>query len=687
MATASDIDLRHEGTVFDCPICLERLKVPKYLPCLHTFCEQCIHSYIETCVGTSRNSDAQTLNFECPVCRQKVVAPEADITPENWANKLPLNHILISLLDNKDKLTSTCDQEESVLCEPCKRVKERKNAKFYCSNCDDSLCETCFSYLHRRIPHYKNHTITNISASPHKIFSSSILEVDHCSIHKNKPLDFYCFDHEKLGCCVCFNAVHQNCMNVKSVDEVVEKVNPEHIDTIFATMKAKTESEIQKMNRNLDHLKDQHKRIQTDVVCLVEEVKSKLDGLQNKFLKDFEVTHENEKSKLSNTQMCLENFLETLTRSAKTLRATSSGSKRQMFLTAEWIKTQLLKDLVDIEKQNKHQGHVEYEWEEDSVLKSIKNIDTVFNVQVKKDRRSIIPELRKGVDSLKSIHVISLPKPKTSPMKDPASITVNHVASYCVKCLEDTVTPWITGGVFLENGSLIIVDKHNHSVKEVSPMGSVKVLFSKKMEDIRGICSFGRDEKIFVSIGENISEFSVSPSFKYLKDFKTEKMEMYQLMLMNDCIYAHTGNPWCVRVIQKDGTISKTLSGSNCGFGFFTLSCNAKTIIYSKSGSVICDEINSGEEVFHCSQTQTRIARKGAKGIGVDIYNNIYVCDCKEGSVVQISKDGQQIRRILPALHVIKKPYALCFDKIGKKFFVSSWLETHSMIEVYELNL
>ncbi|XP_062579279.1 E3 ubiquitin-protein ligase TRIM45-like [Saccostrea cucullata] len=684
MATASDMDLRQEGTVFDCPICLERLKVPKYLPCLHTFCEQCIHSYIETCARTPSRSEVQTLTFECPVCRQKVVAPEADVTPENWANKLPLNHLLLSLLDNKVKLTPTCDQGGSVLCEPCKRVNERKSAKFYCSNCDDSLCETCFSYLHRRVPHYKNHNITDISASPHKIYSSSVLEVEHCSIHKNKPLDFYCLDHEELSCSVCFYALHKKCVNIKTVNEVADKLNPEQIDGIFSTMKAKTESEIQKTNVNLDRLKDQHKRIQTDVVCFVEEIKNKLDGLQSKFLKDLEVTHENEKSQLSNTQMCLENFLETLTRSAKTLKATSNtSSKRQLFLTSEWIRTQLIKDLDDIEKQNKHQGHVEYEMEEDPVMKSINSVETLCNIHVKRDRKSIIPDLNKGVDSLKC--VISLPKPRISLMKDPASVTVNHVASYCVKCPEDTTTPWVTGGVFLENGSLIIVDKHNHSIKEVSPSGSVKVLFSKKTEDIRGICHSGRDETIFVSMGENISEFSLSPSFKYLRDLKTEKMEFYQLISLNDCIFAHTGNPWCVREIQKDGTVLKTLNGSNCGFGFFTISCDAKSIIYSKSGSVICDEINSGEEVFQCSQAQMGINRKGVKGLGVDIYNNVYICDCKEGCVVQISKDGQQIRRILPALHVIKKPYALCFDKNGKRFFVSSWLEYHGMVEVYEL--
>ncbi|XP_048752403.2 transcription intermediary factor 1-beta-like [Ostrea edulis] len=562
MATSRTCEFEESltGTVFDCPICLERLTVPKYLPCLHTFCKQCIESYLEKFVqhlGTSTY-------FECPVCRQKVIAPEANITSVDWANKLPINHLLLSL--ESGTRTHNIADCESVLCKPCQRVHERRRAKFYCSNCDDNLCETCFTYLHKRIPHYENHKISKISEP------NLTLDVGRCLIHKNSVLEVYCFDHEELGCNECSNILHQGCTNVKSVDEVAEHFDTETIDSAVARMKIKTETEIQKTKLNSKQLEDQSKQIHLCVLNLVDDIKKRLDVLQDSFLKEFEVTHEHEKSCLSSTQGCLEGFSKTLTRYEEMLRLTKTRSKKQLFLTALRIKPQLLEELNDFRKWSKCQGHTEYQWEENSRWKDITEADNIVNVQVKKSERNFIPDLKREEDSFN----------------------------------------------------------------------------------------------------------------RYVKDFQTKKMKSYQLIPVNDHIFAHTDNPWCIKVIQKNGVITKTLKGSNCGFGYFALSRNGRRIVYSTSNSVICEEID-GEEVFHCSEKQTGLTRKGARGIGVDFHDNIYICDSKGGSVVKISASGEQAKIIMPSLCHIKKPYALSFDKSGKRFFVGSWLETHGMIEVYEL--
>ena len=86
------------NAILICPICLEHYKTPKYLPCLHTFCEGCIQTYIAS--GFKRGSKKA---FDCPVCRSKVAAPAVGCSPEKWATCLPRNFLITGLLE-KEKL-------------------------------------------------------------------------------------------------------------------------------------------------------------------------------------------------------------------------------------------------------------------------------------------------------------------------------------------------------------------------------------------------------------------------------------------------------------------------------------------------------------------------------------------------------------------------------------------------------
>ena len=681
MATAHFLEV--DVSVFDCPICLERYKVPKVLPCLHTFCRQCIHAYVESFAKPESAEDENSAHYiECPVCRQRVVAPRPNISSEDWANTFPGNHLLLSLQEMNDGQETP---KNSVLCEPCKRVNERKIALFYCSNCDEKLCKSCYSYMHSRITQYLNHSVTGIIAT-HSILPSSN-DVDHCIIHKNKSVRFFCFDHEELSCSVCYDAIHHKCTNVKPLDEITENNNEEqleHISCVIASLKRKLNSEIKKTITNVQQIEELQETIKNDVVTFVNDAKIRLDELQDKFLKNLEVMHAFEKSCLQNKQITLENFVQNLAHSELTLtKANANRPSRMKFLTKQRVKIDLTRHFDDFIKQENSYNWTTYEWNENDMLKSIKEMENIGNVRVIHDDSDFVSDLKREIELIKTPTPMNLQN-----LTNKASVVVNYVTSYFVRCQEDETVPWITDGEFLKDGSLMMVDKKNSSIKRISSTtGTTSVLLSKKSEEIRGLCTTDGDEKVFVSVGDTISEFSLSPTFRYEKDFSKEKMEFYQLVARQHNIFAHIGNPWCVRVIRKsDGKILKTLTGSSCGYGYFALSRDGNRIIYSKPGSVVCDEVESGNQVFQCSLKELGTVRKSIKGIGVDFHDNIYVCDSIGSSIIQISNDGKFVRKVIPKLHQIKKPYAICFDKSGKKFFVSSWLDTHCKIELYELH-
>lgn len=72
-----------EWGVLDCPICLETLRDPKCLPCLHTFCELCIQSFIDSSI-TDCVQKKKTISFDCPVCRLVIPSPAKNVSAKEW---------------------------------------------------------------------------------------------------------------------------------------------------------------------------------------------------------------------------------------------------------------------------------------------------------------------------------------------------------------------------------------------------------------------------------------------------------------------------------------------------------------------------------------------------------------------------------------------------------------------------
>ena len=77
--------------ITDCPICLDTLKKPKALPCLHTFCLECHVKY-----GREGDKNKSGDELPCPLCRQmfKVTADGFD--------KLQTNFFIEELLEKEN---------------------------------------------------------------------------------------------------------------------------------------------------------------------------------------------------------------------------------------------------------------------------------------------------------------------------------------------------------------------------------------------------------------------------------------------------------------------------------------------------------------------------------------------------------------------------------------------------------
>ena len=216
-----------------CPICFESFKTPRYLPCSHTFCHNCLSSYIlSTC-----KSKENPVGFPCPLCRQFVPAPSSFGEPEKWTELIPINTIVLTMCKKQDQF-----------CDACRRADEEEVATDWCKSCLESLCITCVK-SHKRSAASQNHeliSLPNVVNVPIEIESRA-----SCKDH-NAPVEYMCFDHEELCCSTCVCTYHRKCDRVDEIEKsaknliqsgILEKLGQELLQHYDVLLQAKTEGE------------------------------------------------------------------------------------------------------------------------------------------------------------------------------------------------------------------------------------------------------------------------------------------------------------------------------------------------------------------------------------------------------------------------------------------------------------
>ena len=109
-----------------CPLCIDRLRDPRALPCQHVFCCSCLKSI------PSSNLPYPTI--ACPLCRRTF--------PYNGADQFPISYIHRQLLELIPK-----NYDVNGKCTKC----QEKTSLVLCSCCDFLLCQKCFSNDRQKI--------------------------------------------------------------------------------------------------------------------------------------------------------------------------------------------------------------------------------------------------------------------------------------------------------------------------------------------------------------------------------------------------------------------------------------------------------------------------------------------------------------------------------------------------------
>ena len=197
-----------------CSLCLEQFVNPRKLPdCGHCFCETCLITYM-----TKLNDNNELENkLKCPVCTIHNTIPE-EIAIKEWVMMLETDRA-------KGQRNENIEQNR---CASCKFLDEDTKPDIFRLDCLEKLCHGCSKSRHtyKPIQHHKcidiEKAIKNDDGAKTISMLSEYLDPT-CDSHPDEAINYYCKDNEVFCCASCRLTDHKKCNSVFKVKELVEE--------------------------------------------------------------------------------------------------------------------------------------------------------------------------------------------------------------------------------------------------------------------------------------------------------------------------------------------------------------------------------------------------------------------------------------------------------------------------------
>ena len=276
----------------ECPLCLETVKNPKTLPCLHSFCLECLDK-----LANFARRQLQT-KIKCPVCQTSFSIPETD-TFANLPSSFHLNR-LVDVLALHDS---------TVQVQKCNSCDESNPATSFCFVCQSFMCESCFQ-AHQRLKATRDHRNVLIDKLQAQDVQELIERPIMCSkkYHKDQPLEFYCQDCKVLICQKC-SVVSHNRHNMTDTQQAAQEQKIQMAEAV-AKLKAEVllyKNEIKKQTdlkeKNLTDILNAEKKMTDSVEEWIRDLREHEKKMKQKFREIYEVEQKQHATRLENLEL------------------------------------------------------------------------------------------------------------------------------------------------------------------------------------------------------------------------------------------------------------------------------------------------------------------------------------------------------------------------------------------------
>ncbi|KAL3886957.1 hypothetical protein ACJMK2_026913 [Sinanodonta woodiana] len=639
-----------------CPICIETLKVPRTLTCLHTFCQHCLSKYIQ-------ESDCSLVgkpSFNCPVCCRPTYPPSAESKqPKEWAGLFPQNTALLVLLgEEKAKV--------DFLCDPCSSEEQSIIAMGFCVECREYLCESCIN-AHKKIKIAKGHrilTIDEISKSPDIIMNLNVSS--SCTIHTDKEIEYFCKDHKTVCCVKCSIIDHRSCselVDLKTNAKSALEEDPRDVFEILRRIEDFLMSHMQTSKSNIKRLETQTNEIVSTIKNAREQVNKLFDVIENYVEEKGRQLYKEESIKLNDLNQECQSQLTAVQGSRKLLDAILRlGNETHVFLTARQIQTQLTNYREQIVKKY-------------TAIES-KEITLTLHESLK-TLMSLAADQLATVQTEIKVDMLSLDVIFRTPTLDSVIELEGHNSGS---------TPFFRGSVWLPNGSILLCDNVNDTCCLYSP--EYTHLADLTVKDPWNVCFVGGDEvAVTMTQAKKIQFLTCTAPITPTRSFTTRYYCDGVAALSEDKLvisgYNDSSNQnyyWSILNTQGKEEYYHEIDQEGETVTYLAVN-ETKTRLYMSCydiNTVYCFGLNGQ---LHFVYTNEQL--KGPTGIGVDRDNYVYVAGYQSNNIHQLLPDGNLIQ--ISTIGIPNTPWTLTFDKSGTRFLLTSESDMSHKCHIYVL--
>ncbi|XP_076071970.1 uncharacterized protein LOC143043651 [Mytilus galloprovincialis] len=645
MATVGQIN---EHDVFTCPICLETLKSPNSLPCLHTFCETCIGEFI---VSTEQRAEQKLSNYPCPVCRTVVTPNNPEDEASQWAASLPHNFTISSLMENSKSVKQECHL--------CKRRDKISEATQWCRDCDEALCDECLQ-LHGFMKLFVDHKVIRIDEMN---FPSIVEEPDlsmisdSCPVHTSKVLEAFCFDHQQLCCLLCITLHHRKCEQVQAIEEM-EKPKSDKLSMLLSEIndiKVKVEKVMKEKKGEKEKLDTSLTEIEKEASQFILSIKDKLDSLLAVFIKRLVITREESENAFQNkvkTFEKLSNYFEKLHCKTKTVE--KHGTLNQMFIHFEKSKAELKSLLTEASSVWNTSSISEAKLVKSAKLDQVENIDGLIELESFKttpvEINAYVEQLLPSRSSLLS---------KTHPYRSFDSFVLKHTQTIDLDGFD------VYGGVFVSDEVIVFGGKVVESVGKLKAINFLnkrivaESTFSTKLK--RLAFDFESATLCVSCYGSKLYRLNFVNLFKSKINIKNDDHNNGGICILDGILYViveetvkkiNLENPQqSLEICFETNTDCSKLNGLDIDFK------NNRLLYTSKQSEVVCTSLD-GREIFKFKDECMKLI------VSVSVHSEgIIFAGEPSGLIHLISEDGERRRTVLKSCDKLKYICDICLDK------------------------